>query len=75
MLTTSTLEAGAGAAGLMPPRPRKSPGIMLAAERRMARTPYIPDLLIATTAKVYGMEIATLNWKHFEHLGVPLVDL
>jgi predicted nucleic acid-binding protein len=50
-------------------------GIMLAAERRMARAPYIPDLLIAATAKVYGMEIATLNRKHFENLGVPLVDL
>lgn len=50
-------------------------GILLMAEKTAKRTPDIPDLLIAATAQVYGMEIVTLNRKHFETLGVPLVDL
>ena len=50
-------------------------GRMLAAEKKAARTPYVPDLFIAATAKVYEMTIATLNWKHFEQLDVPLVKL
>ena len=50
-------------------------GRLLMAEKKAKRTPGISDLLIAATAKVYGMEIATLNRKHFEYLGVPLVDL
>jgi predicted nucleic acid-binding protein len=50
-------------------------GRMLASEKRARRTPYIPDLLIAATAKVYDMQVATLNRKHFVYLDVPLIDL
>ena len=50
-------------------------GRMLVAERKAARTPHIPDFLIAATAKVYGMTIATLNRTHFETLGVKMAKL
>ncbi len=50
-------------------------GRMLTAERTAARTPDLADLLIASTAKAYGMYVATLNRKHFELLGVKLVDV
>lgn len=32
------------------------------------------DALIAATARVYGLKVATLNLKHFERLGVELVE-
>ena len=32
------------------------------------------DAYIAATALVHGLKLATLNWKHFERLGVELVD-
>ena len=38
-------------------------GRLLAAERHTARTPSIADLLIAATAKRYGMTFATLKSK------------
>lgn len=37
-------------------------------------TPSLGDALIAATAKVHGMAVATLNRKHFERLGVELVE-
>ena len=50
-------------------------GKLLASEKKAKRNPSIPDLLIAATASVYGMQIATLNRKHFEPFGVPLIKL
>ncbi len=35
--------------------------------------PTTTDVLIAATAKVHGLQVATLNRKHFERLGVELV--
>jgi predicted nucleic acid-binding protein len=32
------------------------------------------DALIAATARVNGLKVATLNRKHFEKLGVELVE-
>ncbi len=32
------------------------------------------DALIAATARVHGLKVATLNRKHFEKLGVELVE-
>jgi predicted nucleic acid-binding protein len=32
------------------------------------------DTLIAATAQVHGLKVATLNRKHFERLGVELVE-
>lgn len=49
-------------------------GQMLAAERKAKRTPDTADALLAATAKQFGMGVATLNRKHFETLGVELVE-
>lgn len=34
----------------------------------------LSDFLIAATARVHGLSLATLNRKHFEKLGVELVE-
>jgi predicted nucleic acid-binding protein len=34
----------------------------------------LTDFLIAATARVHGLKVATLNRKHFEKLGVELVE-
>jgi predicted nucleic acid-binding protein len=34
----------------------------------------LTDFLIAATARVHGLSVATLNRKHFEKLGVELVE-
>ena len=49
-------------------------GQMFAAEKFAGRTAHWPDLLIAATAKVHGLTVVTLNRKHYELLGVPLVE-
>jgi len=36
-------------------------------------TAALSDALIAATARVHGLKVATLNVKHFEPLGVELV--
>jgi predicted nucleic acid-binding protein len=47
----------------------------IAAAKRGGRNPSLADALIAATASVNGMSVATLNRKDFLHLDVPLVDL
>ena len=37
-------------------------------------TPALGDALIAATAKVHELKVATLNRKHFAWLGVELVE-
>jgi predicted nucleic acid-binding protein len=37
-------------------------------------TPALSDALIAATAHVHGLVVATLDRKHFEKLGVELVE-
>lgn len=34
----------------------------------------VADALIAATAVIHELQVATLNWKHFERLGVELVE-
>jgi len=36
--------------------------------------PEYADALIAATARVHGLQVATLNWAHFKDLGVELVE-
>jgi predicted nucleic acid-binding protein len=47
---------------------------LLADLRRRGRAMPIKDSLIAATALVHGLTIATRNRQDFEHAGVPLVD-
>ncbi|MBB5340919.1 type II toxin-antitoxin system VapC family toxin [Tunturiibacter gelidoferens] len=49
-------------------------GRILAAEEKEGRHPDVSDAYIAATARVHGMWLATLNRKHFERLGVELVE-
>ena len=49
-------------------------GRILAAEEKAGRHPDVSDAYIAATGRVHGMSVATLNWKHFERLGVELVE-
>jgi predicted nucleic acid-binding protein len=47
--------------------------LMFRAKRRN-HTAALADALIAATALVHGMPVATLNVKHFKPLGVELVE-
>lgn len=49
-------------------------GRLLAAAKRAGATAETGDTLIAATARVHGLRVATLNKKHFSRLGVELVD-
>jgi predicted nucleic acid-binding protein len=49
-------------------------GKLIAQRRKASETPGINDCLLAATALVHGLSVATLNRKHFERLGVELVD-
>lgn len=50
-------------------------GALMAASKQAGRNLKWMDLLIAATALTYDMQLATLNRKDFEKLGVSLVDL
>jgi predicted nucleic acid-binding protein len=49
-------------------------GRMIAQRPKAKETPGIGDVLLAATAKVHGLKVATLNRRHFEKLGVELVE-
>lgn len=49
-------------------------GRMLVGSEESGHTPGLADALIAATAKVHGLRMATLNRRHFERLGVELVE-
>lgn len=49
-------------------------GRLLAAKKKNKQTAEINDVLIAATATVHGLRVATLNRNHFEGLGVELVE-
>jgi predicted nucleic acid-binding protein len=49
-------------------------GRILAAAKKAGHTAEANDTLIAATAKVHGLAVATQNRKHFERLGVELVE-
>ncbi len=48
-------------------------GRFVAIMRKLATTPDINDMLIAATAVVHGLTLATLNDKHFKDLPVKLI--
>lgn len=48
-------------------------GRLIAAANERKHNPDLGDALIAATAVVHGLQVATLNRKHFEPLGVALV--
>ena len=45
-----------------------------AAAKREGYTVELADVLIAATAQMHGLAVATLNRKHFERLGVEVVE-
>jgi predicted nucleic acid-binding protein len=48
---------------------------LVAQIRRDAKTPAMNDMLIAATAQVHGLQLATLDWDHFEGLDLQFVKL
>lgn len=49
-------------------------GRLIAETKKAAHTAETGDALIAATARVHGLQVATLNRDHFEKLGVELVE-
>jgi len=49
-------------------------GAMLAETKIAGHTAEVSDVLIAATARVHGLKLATLNRKHFEGFGVELLE-
>ncbi len=49
-------------------------GSLRAAERRAGRVLSVPDALIAATAVVHGLTLATRNTRDFASLGISLVN-
>ncbi|MGE0281434.1 MAG: type II toxin-antitoxin system VapC family toxin [Rhizobiaceae bacterium] len=47
-------------------------GVMVDAAR--GHQPGFPDIAIAATAKVHGLTVLTANVRHFEPLGVPVIN-
>lgn len=52
----------------------KQYGSLMAKAKKNGHNPNAMDVLIAATAEVNGMVVATLNRKDFERLGVELVE-
>lgn len=49
-------------------------GRLIADTKKDSHTAEAGDALIAATAQVHGLHVATLNRNHFERLGVELVE-
>lgn len=49
-------------------------GVMTDAVVAIGRHPGLADVLIAATAKARGMTVVTRNLRHFEPLGIDLLD-
>jgi predicted nucleic acid-binding protein len=49
-------------------------GRLIAETKKAAHIAETGDALIAATARVHGLQVATLNKTHFERLGVELVE-
>jgi toxin FitB len=49
-------------------------GRLIADTKKTAHIAETGDALIAATARVHGLQVATLNRDHFERLGVELVE-
>jgi predicted nucleic acid-binding protein len=48
--------------------------LIFEAKTKEQHNPSLDDALIAATARVHGLKVATLNRKHFAKLGVDLVE-
>ncbi len=48
-------------------------GKFVATKRKLGTTPDLNDMLIAATAVIHGLTLATLNVKDFEKLPVKLI--
>ncbi len=48
-------------------------GRLIIAVKKKGHTPELGDTLIAATAMVHGLKVATLNRRHFQWFGVELV--
>ena len=48
--------------------------VLMAREKRNGFNLEVKDVLLAASARIHGLEVATLNRKHFERLGVALVS-
>lgn len=49
-------------------------GRLIARGKKEGTIPEANDALLAATAMVHGLQLATLNRKHFERLGVELAE-
>ncbi len=49
-------------------------GLLIAKGKKAGAEPQVADALIAATARVLGLRLATLNRRHFEKLDVELVE-
>jgi len=49
-------------------------GHLIAQAIGQGHAPALSDALIAATSRVHGLQLATLNRKHFERLGVEFVE-
>ena len=49
-------------------------GRLIAEAKKASHTAEASDTLIAATARVHGLKVATLNRRHFARMGVELVE-
>lgn len=49
-------------------------GDLMDAARRAGHVPGLADLIIAATARVHDLIVVTRNVRHFERLGVPVLN-
>lgn len=64
----------AGRVFIVDERIAEEAGRLTSIGKKAGAWPELADALIAATARVHGLKVATLNRKHFEPLGVELVE-
>jgi predicted nucleic acid-binding protein len=64
----------AGRVLLVDERIAEEAGRLTSIGKKAGARPGFADALIAATARVHGLKLATLNWAHFKDLGVELVE-
>lgn len=63
----------AGRILLVDERVAEEAGRLTSLAKKAGAKPDFADALIAATARIHGLRVATLNYKHFERLDVELV--